>query len=90
MARLYRQMALAKDLMAQGAPSSEVAKAVGMSPYAVGKFNEQVRRIPMKEILYGIQRIAAVDRAIKSSLGPPPLQLELLVYELCSPLMAAV
>jgi DNA polymerase-3 subunit delta len=84
-ARLYRQMALAKDLMAQGAPSSEVAKAIGMSPYAAGKFNEPVRRIPMEDILYGIQRIAAVDRAIKNSLGTPELQLEFLVYELCNP-----
>lgn len=85
MARLYRQMALAKDLMAQGAPSSEVAKAIGMSPYSAGRFNEQVRRLPMAEILAGIQRIAAVDRAIKRSLGPPALQLELLVHELCHP-----
>ncbi|MBI3951393.1 MAG: DNA polymerase III subunit delta [Acidobacteria bacterium] len=84
-ARLYRQMALAKDLMAQGAPSSEVAKAIGMSPYSAGEFNKQVRHISMEEILHGIQRIAAVDRAIKNSLGPPALQLEILVYELCGP-----
>jgi DNA polymerase-3 subunit delta len=84
-ARLYRQMVLAKDLMAQGAPSSEVAKAIGMSPYGAGRFNEQVRRIPMEDVLYGIKRIAAVDRAIKNSLGPPEVQLDVLVIELCSP-----
>lgn len=83
-ARLYRQMVLAKELMAQGAPSHEVAQAIGMSVYAAGRFNDRVRRIPMPEILSGIQRIAATDRAIKNSLGPPALQLELLVYELCS------
>jgi DNA polymerase-3 subunit delta len=81
---LYRRMLLAKDLMAQGTPNSEVAKAVGMPPYAVGRFNEQVRRIATEDILYGIKRIAEVDRAIKSSLGPPELQLEILVYELCA------
>jgi DNA polymerase-3 subunit delta len=82
-ARLYRQMALAKDLMAQGAPAAELAKSIGMSPYAAGEFNRYVRRIPMEEIVQGIQRIAAVDRAIKNSLGTPALQLEFLVYELC-------
>jgi DNA polymerase-3 subunit delta len=84
---LYRRMLLAKDMMAQGLPNSEVAKAIGMSPYAVGKFNEQVRRVPTEDILYGIQRIAEVDRAIKSSLGPPELQLEILVCELCASLI---
>lgn len=83
--RLYRRMMLAKDLMAQGAPNSEVAQAVGLSPQRVGRFNEQVRRISREEISRGIERIAAVDRALKSSLGPPALQLELLVYELCRP-----
>jgi DNA polymerase-3 subunit delta len=84
---LYRRMLLAKDIMAQGLPNSEVAKAVGMSPYAVGKFNEQVRRIATEDILYGIRRVAEVDRAIKSSLGPPELQLEILVCELCASLI---
>ncbi|MDW8238043.1 MAG: DNA polymerase III subunit delta [Acidobacteriota bacterium] len=84
-ARLYRQMALAKDLMAQGAPAAELAKAIGMSPYAAGEFNKHVRRIQMHEILRGIGQIAAVDRAIKSSLGAAALQLEFLVYELCNP-----
>lgn len=85
-ARLYRQMALAKDLMGQGAPAAELAKSIGMSPYAAGEFNRHVRRIPMGEILQGIRRIAAVDRAIKNSLGTPALQLEFLIYELCNPL----
>jgi len=84
-ASLYRRMLMAKELMAQGAPNAEVAKAAGMSPYAVGKFNEHVRRIPVEEIIWGIKRIAQVDNAIKGSLGDPEEQLEVLVYELCTP-----
>ncbi|RMG54886.1 MAG: DNA polymerase III subunit delta [Acidobacteria bacterium] len=83
--QLYRRMMLAKDLMAQGVPNSEVARAVGLPPHRVGRLNEHVRRLSIREISRGIERIAAVDRALKNSLGPPALQLELLVYELCSP-----
>jgi DNA polymerase-3 subunit delta len=83
-ASLYRRMLMSKELMAQGAPNAEVAKAAGMSPFAVGKFNEQVRRIQLDDILFGIRRIAEVDDAIKSSRGEPEEQLEILVCQLCS------
>jgi DNA polymerase-3 subunit delta len=79
----YRKMVMAKELMAQGAPNSEVAKAVGMPPFAVTRFNEKVRRVEMARILRGIQRIAETDVALKSSLATPRLQLEILICELC-------
>lgn len=79
----YRKMLLAKELMRQNAPNSEVAKAVGMSPYGVTKFNERVRKIETDRILKGIARIAQTDIALKSSLATPRLQLELLICELC-------
>lgn len=84
----YRKMALAKDLMRQNAPNSEVAKAVGMSPYGVTRFNERVRRIETARLLKSIVRIAETDVALKSSLATPRLQLELLICELCPPPMA--
>lgn len=79
----YRRMLAAKELMAQGAPNSEVAKAVGMPPFVVGRFNEKVRRIDTERILRGIERIAATDIALKSSLATPRLQIEVLICELC-------
>ncbi len=79
----YRKMLLAKVLMQQNAPNSEVAKAVGMPPFAVGRFNEKVRRKDADEIARGIMRIAQTDVALKTSLATPRLQIELLICELC-------
>jgi DNA polymerase III delta subunit len=70
--------------MQQNAPNSEVAKAVGMSPFAVTHLNEKARRMSADKILHAIQRIAATDVALKSSLGTPRLQIEWLICELCS------
>jgi DNA polymerase-3 subunit delta len=80
----YRRMLGAKELMKQNAPNSEVAKAVGMSPYAVTRFNERVRKIDASRILQGIARIAETDVALKTSRATPRLLLELLICELCS------
>ncbi|MFN7929122.1 MAG: DNA polymerase III subunit delta [Blastocatellia bacterium] len=82
-ARSYRNLLTSKELMQQNAPNSEIAKAVGMSPYAVTHLNEKARRMDGERLLRGIQRIAATDVALKSSMGTPRLQIELLICELC-------
>jgi len=79
----YRKALAAKELMRQNAPNSEVAKAVGMSPYAVTRFNERARKMETERILKGIARIAQTDVALKTSLATPRLQLEMLICELC-------
>jgi DNA polymerase-3 subunit delta len=79
----YRKLLVAKELMRQNAPNSEVAKAVGMSPYAVTRLNERARKAETERILKGIVRIAETDVALKSSLATPRLQIELLICELC-------
>lgn len=79
----YRKMLAAKDLMRRNAPNAEVAKAVGMSPFFVTKFNERVRKIDSSRILHGIARIAETDVALKTSLATPRLQIEVLICELC-------
>lgn len=79
----YRKMLAAKELMRQNAPNSEVAKAVGMPPFAVTRFNERVRKMDSRRILRGIERIAETDIALKTSLATPRLQIETLVCELC-------
>lgn len=79
----YRKMLGAKELMKQNAPNSEVAKLVGLPPFKVGQFNEQVRRVETSRILKGIERIAATDVALKTSMATPRLLLEILICELC-------
>ncbi|HKX27999.1 MAG TPA: DNA polymerase III subunit delta [Blastocatellia bacterium] len=83
LASQFRKMLAAKELMRQNAPNSEVAKAVGMSPYGVTRFNERVRKIETERILKGIERLARTDLAFKTSLATPRLQLEFLICELC-------
>lgn len=78
----YRRMVIAKDLMKQNLSNSEVAQAVGMSPYAVTYLNEKARRMEMGRLLQGIEAIARTDVALKSSLATPRLQMELLICEL--------
>lgn len=81
-ARLFRQMLSAKELMRRSLPNADVAKAVGMSPWAVTKLNEKVRQIETRNIVEAIRLISDADLAIKSSLATPRLQLEVLVCNL--------
>lgn len=82
LAATYRKMLLAKELMARRAPASEVQSAVKLPPWKMGEFNAQVRHTSIEQITHGIRRMAEVDLAIKSSIGTPRLQLEILVCEL--------
>jgi DNA polymerase III subunit delta len=82
-ARSYRNLLLSKELMGQNASNEEIAKAVGMSPYAVKYLNERARKAQTDTLLKAMQRIAETDVALKSSLATPRLQLELLICELC-------
>lgn len=82
-ARSYRNLLLSKELMGQNAANEAIAKAVGMSPYAVKYLNERARKAETEKLLKAVQRIAETDVALKSSLATPRLQLELLICELC-------
>jgi DNA polymerase-3 subunit delta len=82
-ARSYRNLLLSKEMMGQNAANEEIAKAVGMSPYAVKYLNERARKTETEHLLKAMRRIADTDVALKSSLATPRLQLELLICELC-------
>ena len=66
------------------ATESEVQAAVKLPPWKLGEFNAHVRHTPTEQITRGLMRMAEVDLAIKSSIGTPALQLEVLVCELTS------
>jgi DNA polymerase III subunit delta len=85
LASTYRKMLLAKELMSRSAPPAEVQAAVKLPPWKAGEFNTHVRRMPVEDITHGLRRIAEVDLAIKSSVGTPRLQIEVLVCELTLP-----
>lgn len=81
----YRRLLIAKDLMRLDRPNSEVAQAVGMSPYAVTHLNEKARRLSNQRLIDGMEKIARADLGLKSSLATPKMLLELLVCELTGP-----
>jgi len=77
----YHRLALAKELMTRGAPNNEVFRLVQI----YGKREEflaTARRSDANDLAQRIRRIAEADLAVKTSLGTPRLQLELLVCEL--------
>jgi len=82
LASTYRKMLIAKELMERRAPAAEVQSAVKLPPWKLGEFNTQVRKLSVERIVAGIRRMAEVDLAIKSSIGTPRLQIEVLVCEL--------
>ncbi|MDQ3684387.1 MAG: DNA polymerase III subunit delta [Acidobacteriota bacterium] len=78
----YHRLALAKELMTRGAPKDEVFRLVQM-PYSKREdFLATARRSDANELAQRIRRIAEADLAVKTSLGTPRLQLEMLVCEL--------
>ena len=80
----YHRLALTKELMSRGAPEQEVFNLVKM-PFSHRKeFLATARRTDPTDLARRIKRIAAADLAIKTSLGTPRLQLELLICELSS------
>ena len=84
----YHRLALAKELMSKGAPNNEVYRQVGIFGRRE-EFLATARRSDAAALARSIQRIAAADLAIKTSLGGggaqgARLQLELLICELAS------
>lgn len=84
----YRRLALAKELMSKGAANQEVYRQVGIFGRRE-EFLATARRADALALSRSIERIAAADLAIKTSLSGggaqgSRLQLELLICELAS------
>ncbi|HEX6626209.1 MAG TPA: DNA polymerase III subunit delta [Pyrinomonadaceae bacterium] len=82
LASSYHRLALAKELMARGAPEQEVFNVVKMPYHQRQDFLATARRADSAELARRLRRIAAADLALKTSLATPRLQLEMLVCEL--------
>lgn len=77
----YHRLALAKDIMKRRG-RQDVFKVIRMPYNRQSEYLNMVQRSSEAELARGLQKIAAADLAIKTSLGTPRLQLELLVCEL--------
>jgi DNA polymerase-3 subunit delta len=79
----FHRLALGKQLLARGS-REEVFRTISMPPFKRDAFLATLQRSDAAQITRGIQLIANVDRAIKTSQATPRLQLEMLVCELAS------
>jgi DNA polymerase-3 subunit delta len=77
----YHKLALTKELMTQGQSVQDVFKVVGYKP---DSFMSCARRSDAERLARSLRLIAAADLAIKTSVGTPRMQIELLVCELAS------
>ncbi len=78
----YRRMALAKELLSQGAPPGQIFSEVRMPSFKQSAYLSMLGRIESNTLARGLQRIAQADLAIKSSKATPRMQVEMLVCEL--------
>jgi len=79
----YHRLALGKHLLARGG-REEVFRNIALPPFKRDSYISTLQRSTAAKIARGIQLIAAVDLAIKTSQATPRLQLELLVCELAT------
>jgi DNA polymerase-3 subunit delta len=77
----YRKLALGKYLLTRGG-REEVFRNISLPPFKRESYISSLQRADAARIARGIQLIAAVDLAIKTSQATPRLQLEMLVCEL--------
>ena len=78
----YHRLALAKELMSNGAPEEEVFRVAPMWGRKREDFLATARRSDADTLARSIKLIADADLAIKTSRGTPRMQIELLVSEL--------
>ena len=77
----YHRLALAKDILKRRG-RQDVFKVIRMPYNKQSEYLAMVQRSSEAELARGLQKIAAADLAIKTSIGTPRLQLEILVCEL--------
>ncbi len=79
----YHRLALGKQLLTRGS-REDVFRNIPLPPFKRDAFLATLQKSDVAKITRGIQLIADVDRAIKTSQATPRLQLEMLVCELAS------
>ncbi len=78
----YRRMALAKELLSQGASPGQIFSEVRMPPFKQAAYLSMLGSVQSASLARGIQRIAQADLGIKTSKATPRMQVEMLVCEL--------
>jgi hypothetical protein len=67
----FRKMLISREMMALNFPNSEIAQAVGMSPYAVTYLNQKARRVDERRLIQGLELTAQTDLGFENFSGYP-------------------
>jgi len=85
MAKQYRNIWRVKEMASRHYGATEVAQAVGMSPWNVKKLMDQGKFFSDSSLREGILKCHHTDLSIKRGRGPKDLLMEKLVIDLCRP-----
>lgn len=80
----FHKLLLAKELMNEGVPRSEVARSLRLPYRKQEPFLALARKTDREKFAEILKKIARTDLAIKTSLGTPRMQIETLVCDLAS------
>lgn len=78
----FRRMALAKELLSQGASPGQIFGEVRMPAFKQSAYLSMLGKVQWASLARGLERIAEADLAIKTSKATPRMQVEMLVCEL--------
>ena len=80
----FQRLFLAKEMMEEGVSRDEVSRVMRLPWDKQRDFLETARRTERTRFSWVLKRLAETDLAIKTSVGTPRLQIEILVCELVS------
>jgi DNA polymerase-3 subunit delta len=86
--RLLGQLRVARELQdasSGGRGGANLARVLGVPPYAVKSLSEAARRFDRRDLANALRTLAETDRILKSSALPARLVLESLTIALCAP-----
>lgn len=78
----FRRLFWVKELMEDGADEGQISTIVKLPWHGKSEFLKTARRTEKEKFSWILKRIAQTDLAIKTSIGNPRLQIEMLVIEL--------
>lgn len=83
--RQYRNLALARELLDQGARSADIGERLGIrAPFALEKLLAQAERYDLPRLTSAYRRLLAADVAVKRGIYSDELALELLLQDLAA------
>lgn len=83
--RQYRNLALARELLDQGARSADIGERLGLrAAFALEKLLDQAERYDMPRLTAAYRRLLAADVAVKRGIYSDELALELLLQDLAA------